>query len=293
MWTYANDIPRAQADAALAITDTLPAVSLDVGEHPTDADLYRLTWWGQNEDAEAFGAALQARGWASEPPALMPVDTTVDYVALMRAQFPPLVIGKMFIARNDEPCPEGLLKLDIMPNRAFGSGEHATTTACLTLLQELLAARTFSHTLDVGTGSGILALAAAKLAGMKSVGTDNDAASVQIAAQNATTNGLGDTLTAVEDEDLTHPAVIAAAPYPLIMANILLQPLCDLAPRLAALLAEDGVLMTSGTTADQLPTLQETFAPHGLTLVKALSVPQGDYVWQGVLWEKGIQGDRT
>lgn len=286
MMTCTFDLPRVRADEALTLTEVMPAVSVDVGEHASDDSMYKLTWWLPAELRADFEAYVLAHGMCAVAPAMQPVDESVDYVALTRSQFPPLTIGRIFVARNDEPCPEGLLKLDIMPNRAFGSGEHATTTACLEMLQEVLGERSFSHALDVGAGSGILALALTKLTGAPSVGTDNDPASVQICTHNAVTNGLGALMHCVEDEDLMHADVVTRAPYPLIFANILLQPLCELAPRLAALLADDGVLISSGTTAVQLAELTAAFNPHGLRMVRAKTIPQGEWAWQAICWAK-------
>ncbi|RYG57657.1 MAG: hypothetical protein EON60_14315, partial [Alphaproteobacteria bacterium] len=119
--------PRSMADLLLSLTDVLPAISLDVAEDPASADNYRYTFFLTEDIKEPFLAALDVL-----PPELFTtpctfdvVDTSIDYIAQNRAAFPPLTIGPFFVARNDEDEPAGLIKLDIMPNRAFGSGEHA------------------------------------------------------------------------------------------------------------------------------------------------------------------------
>lgn len=257
--------PRTLADAMLMLTDTFPSFSLDVGEDPANTENYRYTFFLPPEEQEAFQSALDTL-----PPALFhtplvfeEVDTTIDYIAQNRAAFPPLTVGPFFIARNDEEAPAGLIKLDIMPNRAFGSGEHATTTGCLLAYTHLIeSGATFARGLDFGAGSGILAIASAKQHATPFLCIDIDAPSVTINTQNAALNGVTGLITAQEGET---PPVDQT--FNLIFANILLHPLLDLAPALVNAMAPGASLILSGFTDDQSEQIATRYTALGLKKV--------------------------
>lgn len=266
--TTTHPLPRAEADTALTLTDTLgeaiPTLALDVAEHPENPDLYQLTWFLDADHKPMFINELQNVIHLEHELIFTPVDESIDYVAATRAAFPPLMVGPFFIARNDEPAPGDMIGLSITPNRAFGSGEHATTRGCLESYLELAdAGKTFTHGLDVGTGSAILALAVARHANVPFIGTDNDAPSVTIAQENATLNDV-QTFQAVLDDNLQHPTVQTHSPYDLIFANILMLPLIELAPAISALLAPGGALILSGFTDDQQESVHSAYQAQGL-----------------------------
>lgn len=252
--------PRAQADALLSLTEAMPQLSLDVAEHPQDAGQYLYTWFLPQELKEQLTQALSDNGLRITNLTFENVDDTVDYVALTRANFPPLHIGPFFITRNDEEAPADTIALSIAPNRAFGSGEHATTTGCLLAYLNLKEqGETFTTGLDFGAGSGILAIAAAKRDGTPFLCIDNDAPSVQINAQNAQENGVESLITCQLGEAPPNQ------PFNLVFANILLQPLLELAPALAACTAKGGALILSGFTEDQAPQIEAAYSIFGLT----------------------------
>ncbi|RYG58958.1 MAG: methyltransferase domain-containing protein [Alphaproteobacteria bacterium] len=271
--------PRALADLFLSLTDVLPTISLDVAEDPAEADNYRYTFFLSEDTKEPFLAALDIlppQHFAT-PCTFDIVDTSIDYIAQNRAAFPPLTIGPFFVARNDEDQPAGLIKLDIMPNRAFGSGEHATTTGCLLAYTHLVqSGQTFAKGLDFGAGSGILAIAAAKQNGTPFLCIDIDAPSVAINNQNAQLNGVTHLVQAIEGE--TPPA---GQTFNLIFANILLQPLVELAPALTSALATGGSLILSGFTTDQSADIATRYTSFGLK--KVWEHQQGD--WLAQIWQ--------
>lgn len=252
---------KALANTLLALTELHPEITLDVGEIvPNDLPTYETdftyTLWLPNE----LEAAVQAA--ANQPLQFTPVDETVDYVAKTKALFPPLQIGPYFIARNEEPTPAGLIGLQIAPNRAFGSGEHATTTGCLLGYEWLLAqGHQYATALDFGAGSGLLAIAAAKRQNTPSLALDNDAPSVEICAENAALNGV---------ESLINSQLADVPPsaqtFPLVFANILLHPLLELAQPLVACLAKnpEAALILSGFTVEQGPELAARYEALGL-----------------------------
>lgn len=254
--------PRSLADSLLELTDTLPGLSLDVGEDTANTDNYRYTFFLSPEAKPELLSALG--GIVSVTPTFDDVDTSIDYIAKNRELFPPLIIGPYFIARNDEDAPADLIKLDIMPNRAFGSGEHATTTGCLLGYMHLMEQRStpFSRGLDFGAGSGILAIAAAKRDGTPFTCIDNDAPSVEINIQNGQLNGVADKLTCYEGD--TPPV---DTQFELVFANILLQPLLELSQHLTACTAKGGSLILSGFTTDQAEQIEACYSQLGLKKV--------------------------
>lgn len=271
--------PRSAADSLLSLTDTLPAISLDVAEDPTNTDNYRYTFFLSPDDKTAFLTALDILPQALFTSALSfeDVDTSIDYIAQNRAAFPPLTIGPFFVARNDEDAPSGLIKLDIMPNRAFGSGEHATTTGCLLAYTHLInSGQSFARGLDFGAGSGILAIAAAKQNQTPFLCIDNDAPSVAINNQNASLNGVSTLVEAVEGD--TPPT---GQTYNLIFANILLQPLLELAQPLTTAMAPGASLILSGFTTDQSADIAARYTSLGLQ--KTWEHQQGD--WLAQIWQ--------
>ena len=267
--TARHIIQREQLPLFNPLTE-LTTASLDVAEVKNDETAYTLSWFVEGSEQALFQSLFAS----INPTELVwsPVDENIDYVAATRANFPPLHIGPFFIARNGEATPAGAIGISIPPNMAFGSGEHATTSNCLKALSELQTKP--SHALDVGAGSAILAIAAAKLLGIQTVCTDNDPASVVIGRENAADNGVAESILYVDDAELIHPTIAQHAPYPLIFANILLEPLLHLAPKLAALLAPGGTLILSGFTTGQGPKIHTAYTQLGLTHGRELSEAQ-------------------
>jgi ribosomal protein L11 methyltransferase len=144
----------------------------------------------------------------------------------------------------------GRITLTVDAGVAFGSGEHGSTRGCLRAL-ERVAYRRPRRILDIGTGSGILAMAAAKLLHRPVLATDIEPWSVRVAARNAAENGVGALVTARLADGWRHPVVSAGAPYDLVFANILARPLCAMARHLAARLAPGGTAILAGLLNSQ------------------------------------------
>ena len=158
----------------------------------------------------------------------------------------------------------GEVLLTIDPGMAFGSGTHETTTLCLLALEELMAQKKAARLLDVGTGSGILAIAAALWGAADILGLDNDPEAVRVASENAALNGFGPqhlhfSLTPVEEITQT---------YPLVVANILSGILIELAPALAGRVEAGGTLVLSGILATQGDEVRAAYEALGLGEVR-------------------------
>jgi ribosomal protein L11 methyltransferase len=169
-----------------------------------------------------------------------------DWADAWKEHYVPQRIGRLVVVPSwlpDEPIGPDEVPIILDPGMAFGTGLHPTTRGCLALLQEL--APMPSRVLDVGIGSGILAIAALRLGATSVHGVDTDPLAVDAARTNAERNGLGDRVTA-------DAGTLPAAPverFPLVLANLVAAILVDLAPRLAAHLAPGGVLVASGIIA--------------------------------------------
>ncbi len=153
----------------------------------------------------------------------------------------------------------------IDPGMAFGTGSHATTALCLERIDELLGKTPGADLLDIGTGSGILALLAVKLgAGARVVGTENDPLSITVAKENAERNGLAaDRITwRLKSPDELEPPY--DAPYGIVVANILLNTLTALAPQIAAKVAPGGRLVLSGLLSQQGGLAEQAYEQQGL-----------------------------
>jgi ribosomal protein L11 methyltransferase len=145
----------------------------------------------------------------------------------------------------------------IDPGMAFGTGSHGTTALCLAALSDLLAGRPGATVLDVGTGSGLLAIAARKLGAARVAANDVDPKAVEVARENAAANG-------VELEIVEAPLPGIPGTFDVVVANILANTLVELAPELAAKLAPGGVLLLSGLLHPQEDEVRRAYVALGL-----------------------------
>lgn len=192
----------------------------------------------------------------------------VDWVLENLRDFPPIDAGRFFVRGShwEGRCPVGRTELLVDAGTAFGSGEHATTKGCLTALDGLAKKRRFLRPLDLGSGSGILGIAMAKMWATDVLATDIDPGAVKVAANNARLNGVGARFTSVVSDGYRNPALKRGAPFDIIVANILAKPLMRMAKDLAAHLAPDGVAVLSGLLEWQERMVMGTHERQGLRL---------------------------
>jgi len=189
-----------------------------------------------------------------------------DWVAMSRAHFTPTPIGRgLMVCPPWERPPEGREVIWIAPGMAFGTGTHFTTAACLVLLEEALASREAARVLDVGTGSGILAIAALKLGAQVALGVDVDGDALEEALANAAQNGVLDRFTV--SKALPDPL---AGPFDIVLANILAETVVEMAFALRKLLAPGGDLIVSGIIHERAEWVAAAMADLGFAPVREL-----------------------
>jgi len=188
-----------------------------------------------------------------------------DWVDENQARFPPVEVGRIFVrgSHYEGEIPPGRIGLEINAATAFGSGEHQTTRGCLLALQDLKAQR-FSNPLDVGCGSGILSMAMAKLWHIPITAVDIDPESVRVSKLNMELNELSHRVRVGLGNGYHAPIVRSGGSYDLIVANILLRPLCKMATRLRRNLAPGGTAVLSGFFSTDLPRIESVHRRVGL-----------------------------
>jgi ribosomal protein L11 methyltransferase len=191
-----------------------------------------------------------------------------DWVAASLAGLPPVAAGRFVVHGRHDRARVGSnrIGIEIEAALAFGTGHHGTTRGCLLALDRLLKARRPRRILDVGTGSGVLAIAAARASRRSVLASDIDPHAVAAARQNTRANKAGAFVEVIRAAGLGDRRFCSRAPYDLGFANILLQPLRQLAKPLARLIAPQGRVVLSGLLAAQAGAALATYRPQGLIL---------------------------
>lgn len=202
-----------------------------------------------------------------------------DWIDVWKKHFRPLHIGTRVVVVPEwieyhAVGDEVIVLLD--SNMAFGTGEHETTAMCLEALQEAL--RPGDTVIDVGCGSGILGIAAAKLGAARAYLTDIDPIAVESAAHNAEKNGVTERVVVAHSDLLSGASVTGDV----VLANITAEILVRLVPEVGAYLKEGGTLILSGIIADRLPRVIEAFEAQGITLVRQMR--RGE--WYALVWKR-------
>ena len=202
----------------------------------------------------------------------------VDWVTKSLEGLDPVRAGRFFIygSHDADKVPAGIIPLLVDAGQAFGTGHHETTTGCLEFISEVVRPGQHLDALDIGTGTGVLAIAIAKIARCNVLASDIDPVAVRITRNNAKKNGVAPFISAVTAKGFGHPALHARAPYDLIVANILARPLVSLAPAFRAHLRPGGTLVLSGILRTQETMVTSALRMQGLYLRSRK--PKGDWV---------------
>jgi len=203
-----------------------------------------------------------------------------DWVAMSLEGLPAVRAGRFVVAGAHALMGEsnGRTKIWIEASEAFGTGHHGTTWGCLMALESVLRERRVSRVLDMGAGSGVLAIAAAKH-GADALAIEIDHRAAAIAEINARQNKVVPRMQVIAGDGARY---IAGKQFDLVFANILMRPLIRLAPKLVKVLEPGGTLILSGLLRQQAPLVREAYANRGLILEK--QIPKE--AWMTLVWRK-------
>ena len=193
----------------------------------------------------------------------------LNWVAISQAALPPVEAGRFVVhGSHARGCvARGPTKILIDAGEAFGTAHHATTLGCLLAIDRLTRRKTFASVLDLGCGSGVLAIAVAKtLPAADIIATDMDRQSVKVAAENMRLNGCATRIAATVATGVDHMWLRQSPPFDLIIANILAGPLIGLAPSLAQKIRRGGTLLLSGILIPQAPQVIAAYRACGFHL---------------------------
>jgi len=215
------------------------------------------------------GLDLLAAAFSAKPFVVSEIPET-DWVAHVRRELAPVEAGRFFVygSHDSDQVPEECEPLLIEAAMAFGTGHHGTTLGCLRALDRLANEGFVGKSVaDIGCGTAVLAMGAARIWTGDVIASDIDEVAVDVARVNISANKLEGRVRCVEAAGFDNPELSAAGPFDLIFANILKGPLIMLAPEMCANLERDGYLILSGLLNEQADEIIDVYARSGANLV--------------------------
>jgi ribosomal protein L11 methyltransferase len=292
-WKLLALAPRAVIEAALLAhedaDDWDPAIVIagsDVAEDRPDE--WQLEAWLPRRPARADTAALTALFSAAAPRFTAEQLPDTDWLTASQTGLEPIRAGRFHVHTPEHPAQTqpGLRDFVIPASQAFGTGQHATTAGCLTMLSAMKARGVMvRNCADIGTGTGLLAFAALHLwPRALATASDIDAVCLSVIDANARTNrvklgGRAGELTMLVADGMNHPLLRARGPYDLIIANILAGPLIDLAPQFAQALVPGGQLLLAGLLKAQEAQVRRACRRAGLRIAERLVIGDWSILW--------------
>jgi ribosomal protein L11 methyltransferase len=261
----------AEGEAAVAAFES-PTGRWDIAMHfadsPDQVAIRNLVALAAGEHTAVRFDTVEARDW---------VKATLDALV-------PVHAGRFVVhGRHDwAKVAANRLGIEIEAALAFGTGHHGTTRGCLLLLGEVLKAYQPRRVLDLGTGTGVLAIAAAKALHRKVLASDIDALSVKVAADNARQNGVGGMVEMAWGNGFSAPLLRQRRPFDLVLANILANPLRQMATPMSRHLTDGARVILSGLLSPQAPSVIAAYRARGLILERQIRI-EG---WSSLLLHK-------
>jgi len=261
-WSLTAELPADGADASTALLFERGAAGVEEREaglvpmpgarQPESGRVLLVAFFAEREAARRAAADLEVPTELAEIP-------DRDWGEEWKKGLGTITVGRIFLRPSwvDEAPPPGSAEVVLDPGMAFGTGTHATTSLCLAAIDDFLARRPGASVLDVGTGSGLLAIAARKLGAGRVAANDNDPVAVAVAGENAARNGAPLELTG-------DPLGAIPGAFDAVVANILANVLVDLAPFLLAKIAPGGELFLAGILVPQEEEVRLPFLAGGL-----------------------------
>jgi ribosomal protein L11 methyltransferase len=282
------------------VTPPTPSATFAIGDEPTARRLVDLLNESLDEDQAAVAAFERADGrWDvsvhfANPPDQASIRELVslaagddiaqrvtfdtveakDWVKASLEDLVPVPAGRFIVhGRHDRArVPANTLGIEIEAALAFGTGHHGTTRGCLLLLDQVLRSHQPRRVLDLGSGTGVLAIAAAKAQRQRVLASDIDPVSVRVARDNARLNGVGNLVEAICATGFSAPEFAARKPFDLVLANILANPLKQMATPMAAHLAPSALVILSGLLPHQAQGVIASYRARGLVLRRQLKI---------------------
>jgi ribosomal protein L11 methyltransferase len=263
--------PRADAEAAAEAIDADPRLegaTYSILEEDEDRHIWRIDAFPVSADEAA--ALMQVLGAFTTLRTTSERLADADWLAMALSGLPPVRAGRFFIygVHDRGRAPPNAVNLRIEAGAAFGTGHHGTTVGCLIAYDALLKRRQFAKVLDVGAGTGVLAIAAARTGTRTAVGTDIDPVSVRIGRENARVNAVDARF--VHAAGLNDHAVSSRAPYDLVFANILARPLIALAQDIKSALKPQGIAVLSGLLRTQERAVRAAYLNRGFKIERRI-----------------------
>jgi ribosomal protein L11 methyltransferase len=209
-----------------------------------------------------------------------------DWVKASLEDLVPVHAGRYIVhGRHDRArVPPNKLGIEIEAALAFGTGHHGTTRGCLLLLDRVLRSRAPKRALDLGCGTGVLAIAAAKALRRRVLASDMDPVSVAVARDNARLNGVGNLVEAIRATGFSAPQFASRGPFDLVLANILANPLRQMATPMVEHLAPSALVILSGLLPHQAQSVIAAYRARGLVLLRHLLVDG----WSSLLMQRAM-----
>ena len=268
-WRLSLTLGRAEFEALEeALADHADAVVTEtaVAAHPArdaPSDSLRVTLFGSVPPADdprpaRLPALLREAGAALDGASVEPV-RPADWAAQSSTSFPPIPVGRFTIADTHRALPRGRFTLSLSAGPAFGSGRHETTQGCLLALDWLARRRRVGRAFDIGTGSGILAVATARLWPARVLALDSDPMAVAAARETVRRNGLARRITVIQGTGFRLRGGVRPGQADLICANIRAKPIAAMAPEFVRHLSPGGAVVVSGLLATEEPLVLVAF----------------------------------
>ena len=284
--TFAIGDERTASRIVDAITESYPNPDMAIAAFEAPGGRWDVTMhFAEPPDRDLILALVtEAAGEAAAKSIVFSTVETRDWVKASLADLVPVSAGRYVVhgSHDRERVPPNKIGIEIEAALAFGTGHHGTTRRCLLLLDQVLNRCTPRRVLDLGSGTGVLAIAAAKTLKRPVFASDIDLKSVQVARENARLNGAGNLVEVAHATGFQSPRFAANGPFGLVLANILANPLRKLAPQLVAHLAPGAFVILSGLLPHQANSVVAAYRNAGLKLIKRIQI-EG---WSSLLMQR-------
>jgi ribosomal protein L11 methyltransferase len=244
------------------------------------ADIHEVSIYFDDETGGAgrLGDVTAAVANLDTPPIEVEAIPDTDWMKAVLAELKPVRAGRFIVhgAHDRGLIRANDLGIEIEAGQAFGTGHHGTTAGCLSMIDILVRRKQYANALDLGTGSAVLAIGIAKLARIPVLATDIDPVAIEVARENIENNGVANLVQAVVATGMASHDIRAFAPYAMIVANILAQPLIKLAPAVERQLAAGGDVILSGILERQRQAVLAAYRTQGL--VHRQTLRRGEWV---------------